>query len=86
MGDIDRLRAENADCTDQGSRGVGEGGFGIVWPGDLDAEADRLYEMTLEQNGPSSSAAFIHWRWQNKLSLSRFGRDAGWRLSKTTGA
>jgi hypothetical protein len=30
---------------------VGEGGHSVVWPGDRDMGADRLWEMTLEQNG-----------------------------------
>jgi hypothetical protein len=49
---------------------VGEDGFSLVWPGDLDVGADRLYEMALEQNGRTDAAAFIRWRWRNKLSLS----------------
>jgi hypothetical protein len=49
---------------------VGEGGFSLVWPGDLDVGADRLYEMALEQNGRADAVAFIRWRWRNKLSLS----------------
>lgn len=49
---------------------VGEDGFSLVWPGDLDVGADQLYEMALEQNGRTDAAAFIRWRWRNKLSLS----------------
>jgi hypothetical protein len=50
--------------------GVGEDGFSLVWPGDLDVGADQLYEMALVQNGRTDAAAFIRWRWRNKLSLS----------------
>ena len=57
--------------------GVGEGGFSIVWPGELDIGADRLYEMALEQNGRSDAAAFIRWRWRNKLSLSKAAETLG---------
>jgi hypothetical protein len=35
----------------------GEGGHSVDWPGDIDMGADRLWVMTLEQNGriaPSS--------------------------------
>lgn len=56
---------------------VGEGGFSIVWPGDLDVGADRLYEMALEQNGRADAAAFIRWRWRNKLSLSKAAETLG---------
>lgn len=56
---------------------VGEGGFSIVWPGDLDVGADRLYEMALEQNGRADAAAFIRWRWRNRLSLSRAAETLG---------
>jgi hypothetical protein len=48
----------------------GEDGFSLVWPGDLDVGADQIYEMALEQNGRTDAAAFIRWRWRNKLSLS----------------
>lgn len=51
--------------------GVGEGGFSIVWPGDLDVGADQLYEMALEQNGRADAATFIRWRWRNRLSLAK---------------
>ena len=56
---------------------VGEGGFSIEWPGDLDVGADRLYEMALEQNGRADAAAFIRWRWRNKLSLSKAAETLG---------
>lgn len=56
---------------------VGEGGFSIVWPGDLDVGADRLYEMALEQNGRADAAAFIRWRWRNRLSLSKAADTLG---------
>ena len=56
---------------------VGEGGFSIVWPGDLDVGADRLHEMALQQNGRADAAAFIRWRWRNKLSLSRAAESLG---------
>ena len=32
--------------------------------------ADRLWEMTLEQNGHLDSLEFIRWRWRHGLSLS----------------
>ena len=56
---------------------VGEGGFSIVWPGDLDVGADRLYEIALEQNGRADTVAFIRWRWRNKLSLSKAAETLG---------
>ncbi len=56
---------------------VGEGGFSLVWPGELDVGADRLYEMALEQNGRADAVAFIRWRWRNKLSLSEAAEALG---------
>jgi Protein of unknown function (DUF2442) len=41
----------------QGSKG--EGGHSVVWPGDIDMGADRLWEMTLEQNGRADAVEFI---------------------------
>ena len=49
---------------------VGEGGHSVVWPGDLDIGAARLWELTLEQNGHADAAEFIRWRWRHGLSLS----------------
>jgi transcriptional regulator with XRE-family HTH domain len=31
---------------------------------------DRLWEMTLEQNGRLDALEFIRWRWRHELSLS----------------
>jgi hypothetical protein len=49
---------------------VGEGGHSVVWPGDRDMGADRLWEMGLEQNGRADAAEFIRWRWRHGLSLT----------------
>jgi hypothetical protein len=56
---------------------VGEGGHSIVWPGDLDIGADRLWEMALEQNGRADAVAFIRWRWKHGLSLTAAGEALG---------
>lgn len=48
----------------------GEGGHSVVWPGEIDMGADRLWEMTLEQNGHLDALEFIRWRWRHGLSLS----------------
>jgi hypothetical protein len=40
----------------------GEGGHSIVWPGEIDMGADRLWEMSLEQNGPRNAVEFHQWR------------------------
>jgi hypothetical protein len=48
----------------------GEGGHSVVWPGEIDMGADRLWEMTLEQNGHLDALEFIRWRWRYGLSLS----------------
>jgi len=49
---------------------VGEGGHSVVWPGDLDMGAARLWELALEQNGHADAAEFVRWRWRHGLSLS----------------
>jgi len=56
---------------------LGEGGFSLVWPGDLDVGADRIYEIALEQNGRTDAASFIRWRWRNRLSLSAAAEALG---------
>jgi hypothetical protein len=48
----------------------GEGGHSIVWPGEIDMGADRLWELSLEQNGHLDTVEFIRWRWRYGLSLS----------------
>jgi len=48
----------------------GEGGHSVVWPGDLDMGADRLWEMALEQSGHHDIVEFIRWRWRHGLSLN----------------
>jgi hypothetical protein len=56
---------------------VGEGGFSLAWPGDLDIGADRIYEMALEQNGRPDAVEFIRWRWRHGLSLSEAAEALG---------
>ena len=58
------------DTTVFARAAVGEGGHSVVWPGDRDMGADRLWEMTLEQNGRADTAEFIRWRWKHGLSLT----------------
>ena len=48
----------------------GEGGHSVVWPGEIDMGAARLWEMSLEQNGHLDVLEFIRWRWRHGLSLS----------------
>lgn len=57
--------------------GVGEGGHSVVWPGDRDMGADRLWELALEQNGRPDAVEFIRWRWRNGLSLSSAAEALG---------
>ena len=52
------------------AKGEGEGGHSVVWPGEIDMGADRLWEMSLEQNGHLDAVEFIRWRWRYGLSLS----------------
>ena len=49
----------------------GEGGHSITWPGEIDMGADRLWEMTLEQNGRMDAVEFMRWRWRHGLSLTQ---------------
>lgn len=62
--------------------GVGEDGCSVVWPGDIDMGADRLWEMALEQNGHADAAEFIRWRWKHGLSLTAAAEALG--LSRRT--
>lgn len=48
----------------------GQGGHAVVWPGEVDMGAARLWEMSLEQNGHLDALEFIRWRWRHGLSLS----------------
>src|SRR6266850_3338090 len=56
---------------------VGESGHSVVWPGDLDIGAARLWELALEQNGHADAAEFIRWRWRHGLSLSAAAEALG---------
>jgi hypothetical protein len=56
---------------------VGEGGHSVVWGGDRDMGAARLWEMSLEQNGRGDAAEFIRWRWRHGLSLSEAAEALG---------
>ena len=49
----------------------GEGGHSVLWPGEIDMGADRLWEMTLEQNGRMDTVEFMRWRWRHGLSLAQ---------------
>jgi hypothetical protein len=61
----------------------GEGGHSVVWPGDLDMGADRLWELALEQNGHADAAEFIRWRWRHGLSLSAAAERLDCRAGKS---
>ena len=56
---------------------LGEGGHSVIWPGDLDIGADRLWELSLEQNGRPDAAEFLRWRWRHGLSLSAAAEALG---------
>jgi Protein of unknown function (DUF2442) len=56
---------------------VGEGGHSIVWPGELDMGADRVWELALEQNGRADAVVFIRWRWKHGLSLTAAAEALG---------
>lgn len=56
---------------------VGEGGHSVTWDGGLDMGADRLWEISLEQNGRADAAEFLRWRWRHGLSLSAVAEALG---------
>jgi hypothetical protein len=56
---------------------VGEGDHSVVWPGEIDMGAARLFEMALEQNGRADAVEFIRWRWRHGLSLSAAAEALG---------
>lgn len=56
---------------------VGEGGYSVAWPDDLDMGAGRLLEMALEQNGRADAVEFIRWRWRHGLSLTAAAEALG---------
>jgi hypothetical protein len=55
----------------------GEGGHSVVWPGTIDMGADRLWEMSLEQNGRLDTVEFVRWRWRHGLSLNAAAEALG---------
>src|ERR1039457_1977366 len=55
----------------------GEGVHSVVWPGDLDMGADRLWEMALEQQGRQDAVEFLRWRRRYGFSLSQAGEGLG---------
>jgi hypothetical protein len=55
----------------------GEGGHSVIWPGDLDMGADRLWEMALEQRGRKDAVEFLRWRRRYGLSLSQAAEALG---------
>lgn len=56
---------------------VGEGGHSLAWSGGLDMGADRLWEISLKQNGRADAAEFLRWRWRHGLSLSAVAEALG---------
>ena len=49
---------------------VGERGWSVVWPGDIDIGADTLWRMAREQAGEAMPRdAFRNWRARNVLTL-----------------
>jgi hypothetical protein len=56
---------------------VGEGGHSVVWPGEIDMGAARLWELALEQGGRADVVEFIRWRWKHGLSLSAAAEALG---------
>ncbi len=56
---------------------IGEGGYSVVWPGEIDMGASRLLEMALEQSGHADAVEFIRWRWKHGLSLSAAAEALG---------
>ena len=55
----------------------GEGGHSVAWPGEMDMGADRLWELSLEQNRDLDTLEFIRWRWRHGLSLTAAAEALG---------
>lgn len=56
---------------------VGEWGHSLVWDGDIDLGADRLYERCKEQAGEFSPGEFDAWIKANHLSLTMAAEALG---------
>ena len=56
---------------------IDAGGHCVTWTDDLDLGADRLWELSLEQNGRADTAQFLRWRWRHGLSLSAAAEALG---------
>jgi hypothetical protein len=40
----------------------GEGGHSVVWAKELDMDADRLWEIALEQTAHQDTVEYLRWR------------------------
>lgn len=56
---------------------VGEWGHSLVWDGEIDLDADRLYERCKEQAGEFSPGQFDAWIKANRLSLTTAAEALG---------
>lgn len=56
---------------------VGEWGHSLVWDGEIDLGADRLYERCKEQAGEFSPGQFDAWIKANRLSLTTAAEALG---------
>jgi hypothetical protein len=56
---------------------VGEWGHSLVWEGEIDLGADRLYERCKEQAGEFSPGQFDAWIKANRLSLTTAAEALG---------
>jgi hypothetical protein len=76
---IDRLTAlaPLRDPAIFGRVQVGEWGHSLVWDGDIDLGADRLYERCKEQAGEFSPGQFDAWIRANHLSLTTAAEALG---------
>jgi hypothetical protein len=56
---------------------VGDWGHSIRWPGGEELGADWLWLRTLDATGRADSGAFLRWRIQNGLSLTKAAEALG---------
>jgi hypothetical protein len=76
---INRLKAlaPLRDPVTFGRVTVGEWGHSLVWNGEIDLGADRLYERCKEQAGEFSPGQFDAWIKANRLSLTTAAEALG---------
>ncbi|MCR2834713.1 hypothetical protein [Parerythrobacter lacustris] len=71
------ILSPEADSAGEGSVEIGDWGHSLVWPNGSETGADRLWLETLSAIGRCDARAFLEWRIEHGLSLSRAGEELG---------